>query len=443
MGTWFSAARPLWLGGALALLCLATYGRGLTLPPISDDYLQIQLGRRYGPFEQWPALAADALYRCRATSIVLTHWTERWLGLAPFWLNLSSLLVHFVNCCLVAALGIWRPVGFVWSIPAALIFCVLERPHEAVLWYSALPELLVFTFTLAALLTWVQYAQTGRERWYFATGFAFALALLSKESAVVFVPLAFLIAGWRRELWWRLVPAVAVSLFYFLSIHGARDNHLHFNDGTFSLSAPFWATELRTIGRLLAFWGSLALLILAAGKRDWRILAGCLAWMGITLLPYSFLTYQSAAPSRHTYLAAVGLAFLLAAAWLTLQERFPHRRPWLAALATLCVLHQTTYVWAYKHHQFVERAKPTEQLLALAKTHQGPIQVRCLPFPRHLAELALSVTNSSGVWIAAEEEHAAIELNFCSASSTTRQTAGTEYSNTASIPGPHPTPAPR
>jgi hypothetical protein len=259
---------------------------------------------------------------------------------------------------------------------------------------------------------------------------------------VVFVPLAFLIAGWRRDLWWRLLPAVAVSLLYFLSIHGARNNHLHFNDGTFSLSAPFWVAELRTIGRLLALWGTLALLILAAYKRDWRILTGCLAWMGVTLLPYSFLTYQSAAPSRHTYLAAVGLAFLLAAAWHTLRDRFPHRRPWLAVLATLFVLHQTTYVWAYKHHQFVERAKPTEQLLAVAKTHQGPIQLRCFPFPRQLAELALSVTNSSGVWIAAEEEDAAVELNFCSESSTTPQTAGTENSDTASIPDPHPTPEP-
>jgi 4-amino-4-deoxy-L-arabinose transferase-like glycosyltransferase len=329
------------------------------------------------------------------------------------------------------------------SIPAALVFAFLERPHEAVLWYSALPELLVFTFTIAALLAWIQYCQTGRWRWYVAAGVAFALALLSKESAVVFVPLAVLIAGWRRELWWRLLPAFATSVWYFLSIHGARETHLHFNDGTFSLSAPFWATELRTIGRLLAPWGSVALLVLAAIKRDWRILAACSLWMVVTLLPYSFLTYQGAAPSRHTYLAAVGPAFLLAAAWRTLRDRFPHRQRWLAAMATVCALHQTVYVWAYKHHQFVERARPTEQLLALAKTHQGPIQLRCFPFPRQIAELALSVTNSSGVWIAAEEEYAAIELNFCSASSTTRQTAGTEYSNTASIPGPHPTPAPR
>ncbi len=416
MGTNFAAWRSpaLWVG--LALLCLLTYGRALTLPLISDDYLQIQLGRDYGPASQWGALAADALYRCRATSILLTHWTESIVGLEPFWYNLTGLLIHFVNCGLVASLGAWRPIGFVSSIPAALIFAFLERPHEAVIWYSALPELLVFTFTIAALVAWMQHCQTGRWHWYALSAGAFALALLSKESAVVFVPLAFLIAGWRRELWWRLAPAVAVSLWYFLSIHAARDTHLHFNDGTFSLSAPFWTTELRTIGRLVGVWGAAALLILAAWRRDWRMIAGCFTWMAITLLPYSFLTYQSSAPSRHTYLAAVGVAFLLAAAWLALRERFRRHNPWLAALAIVCVLQQAAYIWTYKHHQFLDRAMPTERLLTAAKGHQGPIQVRCFPFPRKIAELSLSVTGSRGVWLAKEGQTAPLELDFCSLS---------------------------
>lgn len=385
----------------------------MTLPLISDDYLQIQLGRDYGPWTQWPALAQDALYRCRATSIVLTNWTQAALGLDPFWYNLTSLLIHILNCFLVASLGVWRPIGFVLSIPAAFIFAFVERPHEAVIWYAALPELLVFTFTLLALVTWIQHCQTGRWHWYAASGIAFVLALLSKESAVVFVPLAFLIAGWRRELWWRLLPAAGLSLWYFLSIHGARDTHLHFNDGTFSLTAPFWATELRTIGRLLGIWGAAALLVLALWKRDWRLLVGCFTWMVITLLPYSFLTYQGAAPSRHTYLAAVGQAFLVSAAWLTLRDRFPQRNRWLAALAIVCVLQQVSYIWAYKHHQFVERAIPTERVLAAAKGYQGPIQVRCFPYPRVVAELALTLSGTPGVWLAKENEAAPLELNFC------------------------------
>jgi len=413
MGIHTTAWRAPWLWLGLAILCLLTYGRALTLPLMSDDYLQIQLGRDYGPWTQWPALANDALYRCRATSIVLTHWTESALGLDPVWYNLTGLLIHYVNCALVACLGIWKPIGFVSSIPAACAFAFLERSHEAVIWYAALPELLVFTFTMAALVAWIQHCQTGRWQWYAVSAGAFLLALLSKESSVVFVPLAFLIAGWRRELWWRMAPAVAVSIWYFLSIHGARDTHLHFNDGTFSLSAPFWATELRTIARLLGVWGAAALLVLAAWKRDWRFIFACFVWMIITLLPYSFLTYQGMAPSRHTYLASVGQAFLVATAWLALRERFPTRGPWLAALAIVCVLQQVSYIWIYKHHQFVERAMPTERVLAAAKGHHGPIQVRCFPYPRLVAELALSVTQAPGVWIAEEDAAAPVDLNFC------------------------------
>lgn len=413
MGNYTNAWRTPGLWWGVAVVCLLTYGRALTLPFISDDYLQIQLGRDYGPWSNWPALAGDALYRCRATSIFLTHWTEAALGLNPLWYNLTSLIVHILNCLLVAGLGAWRPIGFVLSIPAALIFAFLERPHEAVIWYSALPELLVFTFTIAALVAWIQHCQTGRGTWYAASAGAFALALLSKESAVVFVPLAFLIAGWRKELWWRLAPAVVISLWYFLSIHGARDTHLHFNDGTFSLAAPFWSTEIRTIGRLLGFWGAAALLILGVWKRDWRFLTGCFLWMGITLLPYSFLTYQGAAPSRHTYLAAVAQAFILAAAWRTLNDRFPQRQRWVAALAILCLLQQAGYIWTYKHRQFVERAMPTERILAAAQSYKGPLQVRCFPFPRVVAELALSVTGTTGVWLVKEGESAPLELNFC------------------------------
>jgi hypothetical protein len=413
MGTNTTAWRAPWLWLALALLCLLAYGRALTLPLISDDYLQIQLGRDYGPSAQWSALANDALYRCRATSILITHWTENVLGLNPLWYNLTGVLVHFVNCCLVACLGLWKPIGFVWSVPAAFLFAFLERHHEAVIWYAALPELLVFTFTIAALLAWIQYVQTGRWLWYAAAAVAFLLGLLSKESAVVFLPLAFLIAGWQPRLWWPLAPAVVVSLLYFLSIHEARDTHLHFNDGTFSFAAPFWSTELRTMARLLGAWGWAALLVLALWKRDGRVVAGCFVWMAITLLPYSFLTYQGAAPSRHTYLAAVGQAFLVASAWLALRERFPDHRRWLAALAVVCVLQQVSYVWTFKHGQFLERAVPTERLLVAAKGHRGAVQVRCFPYPRAIAQLALSVPGVPGVWLAEEGEAAPLTLDFC------------------------------
>ena len=398
---WFAFRRYAAVLSLLALLCTATYWRSLGLPLISDDYLQIELGRKYGAISHWPDLAADALYRCRATSIVLTHWTEYWFGFNPLWFNLSSLLIHFGNCSLVILLGFWRPIGFALSVPAACIFAFLQRPHEAVIWYAALPELLVFTFTMGALVAWIFHCNTHRWHWFGFSMAAFLLALLSKESAVVFVPLAFLVVGWQPKLWWRIAPAIALSILYFLAIHENRQTHLHFNDGTFSLSAPFWSTELRTIGRLLGFWGSAALLVLAAWRRSWKLIGFCILWMAITLLPYSFLTYQGLAPSRHAYMAAVGQAFLLGLAWLTLRERFPLHQGISIAVAAICILQQTSYVWTYKHRQFVERALPTERLIAATVGYSGPVQLTCFPYALEVAELALKLRTGTRVRLAA------------------------------------------
>jgi hypothetical protein len=55
--------------------------------------------------------AGDPLYRCRATSLVITYWTERLFGLNALAFNASSLLLHILNTWLVLALGRWKVVG--------------------------------------------------------------------------------------------------------------------------------------------------------------------------------------------------------------------------------------------------------------------------------------------------------------------------------------------
>ena len=73
----------------LAALAVTAYLRGLTLPFISDDYVQIWLARVFIPEHGWKALALDPLYRCRTTSLFMTYWTERWFGLDAFAFNCS------------------------------------------------------------------------------------------------------------------------------------------------------------------------------------------------------------------------------------------------------------------------------------------------------------------------------------------------------------------
>lgn len=385
----------------VSALSLMTYGRALGLPFISDDYIQIQLGRDYGPVAKWPELFHDALYRCRATSLVLTYWTERAFGLNPLVFNLSSLLLHLMNSLLVFALGLWRPVGWKVSAIAACYFAVSQRHSEAVIWYAAVPELLVFLFSLASFLCWVHWMQSDMSSFKaYAAAFAFfLLALLSKESAVAVAPLCALAVlfqpGRRLRPLWGTLPFFLGSAVYFGLAFVARDTHLHFNDGTFSLSARFWIVLARSAVQLLSVWGLVALLAFSVWRtRQWGTLLWISAtWMVITLLPYSFITYMSRVPSRHTYLASVALSLVVAAWLVTLQAWSVGRKQrWVVAVvAVVIALHESGYVSTVKYHQYVLRAKPTEDLLRTAHKSNGSVYAKCFPYSLVIGELALKL----------------------------------------------------
>jgi len=411
----------------LTALSFLAYGRALQLPFISDDYVQVQLARDYGPVSGWPALAHDALYRCRATSLVLTYWTERAFGLDPFVFRFSSLALHILGSFLVFALGSWRPIGWKVAALAACFFAVSQRHSEAVIWYAALPELLVFLFSLASFLCWVHWLQT-RSHQAAAYGGAFVfylLALLSKESAVAIVPLLVLVVVWQPERnlrrLWAAMPFAAVAGAYFMLAFAARKTHLHFNDGTFSLHAPFLEVLIRSAGGLSRVWGFAAvalLLILKARKRlGLASIAG--TWVVLTLLPYSFLTYMPRVPSRHTYFASVGISLIIAAAALTLREWAAiHNRKWILPVAAAAlVAHQSLYLGIYKHRQYALRAEPTEALVRAGRQVSDRIYVKCFPYSLVIGEYALQdrLTGSSRPVIitGAEAKERPDAFDFC------------------------------
>lgn len=407
---------------ALAAICVIVYSVFLRLPMIADDYLQVQLGRDYGPMDRWQALAQDALYRCRATSIVLTYWTERFFGIDTSVFAVSSLFIHFVNTCLVFLAGSWKKIGYSASFAAACFFAAYQRPQEAVIWYAALPELLVFTFVLASLLCWRRFTEVGGVKWYVLTLVTFVLALLSKESAVVMVPLAAgiaLVERWPlRRVATAILPFALMAGIYFLGAHADRGTHLHFNDGTFSLAAPFPLTALRSYGRMIWFWSGVAVVYLLVSDRvrHWRWLLLTAVWSLTALLPYSFLTYQGSVPSRHTYLASVGVAFIVARAFLDLRERYGHRPRLVVAITAACLLYQAGYLWYYKHPQYVVRAEPTERLLEAVRDYRGPVKLTCFPYGYELAELALQLKTNGNAWLAKASDQPGtkpIDVNGC------------------------------
>lgn len=386
----------------IVMLSFLAYARSVRLPLISDDYLQITLARDYGPVTGWPALLQDALYRCRATSLILTYWTERWFGADPFPLNLSSLTIHILNALLVFAMGVWRPIGWRVSAVAACVFAVSQRHHEAVIWYAALPELLVFFFSMSSFLCGVLWLQSerGSRAAYLASFGLFLAALASKESAVVVPPLLLVAAVLQRTRLRAaiggLVPFAICAAVYFGLIFAARSTHLHFNDaGTFSLGAPFVSVMLRSSLTLIGVWGSTALAALWVwNSRHWVPLLWLGAvWAAIAFLPYSFLTYNPSVPSRHTYLASVGSALVLAAALLEFHARTVRKHGYtpIALVGAVLVAHQCSYLWIKKQAQFEDRAWPTEELVRIATQSDSPIHVKCFPYDKSVAALAVNM----------------------------------------------------
>ena len=402
---YLSASRRLLLLALLGLLAVVPYLPVFVQPFLSDDYIQIALGRKYGPFAEWGNLLNDALYRCRATSIVMTFWTERLFGTSPLAFYSTSVLMHVANTLLLFLVARRLGMGAALSYLASAFFAVYLGHQEAVMWYAALPELLLFFFCGCFLLAWHAFLRTRSWTSFDLAFLTFLLALLSKEAAVVLVPAAAAMALQRRRSLWPLAPFALAAVLYTILIFRASDHHLHLNDGTFSLHTPFLFTWTKSLARMFWVWGFLGLLAIALWNRKaFRPLLPAALWAGVALLPFSFLAYMTVVPSRHTYLASAGVGFFVAAGLLAVRRRFPARPYLLPLLLTLLVAHHTGYIWLKKRGQFLERAAATEDLLRLARGHHGPIYITCFPYGREVAEKAIEIELSQSphrlVWTA-------------------------------------------
>jgi tetratricopeptide (TPR) repeat protein len=139
-------------------------------------------------------------------TLVLDHHVS---GTRPFGYHLTNLILHLVNVVLLALLGrqILARLGYQRSfIPAlaAVIFALHPLNSEAVVYCNARPNLLVTTFYLLALITFMRAMEQPQRpslqirRWLCFAG-AVACALLSKELAVTIVLMAPLLVFWFEE----------------------------------------------------------------------------------------------------------------------------------------------------------------------------------------------------------------------------------------------------
>src|SRR5215470_3867904 len=186
-------AAPLFVLGVLAV---GAYLPTLTQPFISDDYPNIGLALTYGPTSGWGAMANDSVQRPRATTFILSYAIWRLFGPRPAAFYSANILLHVLNCWLLFAAGRWRAIGYKASFWAAAFFAVYEGHSEAIMWFSACNELLMFLFGFLSFVFWLTFLERetakgrhgghgghGRWMWLALSFFSFLPSLLSKESS--------------------------------------------------------------------------------------------------------------------------------------------------------------------------------------------------------------------------------------------------------------------
>ena len=132
-------------------------------------------------------------------------------------------------------------------------------------------------------------------------------------------------------------------------------------------------------------WFYLGVLAFVVSHRRWlpRETGMGLAWMVISLLPFVFLAYQNHVPSRHEYLASMGLAWALS----TLLANMAPARFRLGFIVGFAVIN-IAYLWMVKDPQFVRRAAPTTRMLEQLCAHQpGPLLVLDFPLNPWMARM--------------------------------------------------------
>jgi Flp pilus assembly protein TadD len=127
--------------------------------------------------------------------------------LKPSYWHASSLALHLVAAWLtyLAALRLLELAGSdeaprrMTAALAAMIFALHPAHVEPVAWVSASSELLLTIFLLLAFIAYIDSRKRGKWLWVAISAGSFALALLAKETAILFVPLVLCCQLIRRS----------------------------------------------------------------------------------------------------------------------------------------------------------------------------------------------------------------------------------------------------
>lgn len=288
-------------------------------------------------------------------------------GLEPKWFQANSILLHAVNSILVYKLSCKISNDTKSALYSSIVFASSCVVADAVLWPSSVVDLLSTLFSLATLLAFIKYFETGNCGSLWLSGLSFICALSAKGTPVV-IPLILFYVGIKRAKTRRFqltmfVYALVVGLYFaLLSTQSGKANYL-LHTGRFNLKNVMMSLcELFVPERILADLNlsvvSLAVIALVALFAFVRPTGDCfiaLRRTGIVIfvcsvLPMAILnnfTYATVdgmtldllgSPSHRIYLASVGSALFCGGVLRLIETSFGQIKHKISSLLTAAAL---------------------------------------------------------------------------------------------------------
>jgi tetratricopeptide (TPR) repeat protein len=268
-------------------------------------------------------------------------------GLNPKAYHFTNITLHLINCVLIFWFIYLISGSTMVSFVTMVLFAIHPLNVEPVAWISERKGLLCVLFFLASLISYIYYQKNKKRIYYWFCLFAFILALLSKMVAIT-LPFILIIIDYynkrkmNKEALSEKIPFFELSLIFSLIgiytqatfgtiLRTALLSPFYriiipFYNLTFYIEKLFFPINLSCrypyprIEEILSFpylispfvVAALATLIAFFGRYTRKIIFGTLFFL-VAILPVLQLIPwgNSIAGDRHTYLALIGLFYLI------------------------------------------------------------------------------------------------------------------------------------
>jgi hypothetical protein len=300
----------------------------------NDDFNWLNDARTKGVSEVFHVAGRSHFYR----PLIETWFTAmvRVCGDHSSCYHLVTLIVHGLNGVLLYLVSARAFGRRDLALTAASVWVLLPSYVQAVVWISAVTELLSGALSLTALLFALSAA--GRDRIdgaFWAAFLAAGAAMFAHESTVTLfatIPLLVSASGQRphrRVLLAAMAAASVVGLVFLATTVAANRQSYVFTEGHYAIGRQMWSHARDYVLSLYVGrhdWINYGCLLIVASLIIWRgttLMRTGLVWLIVTMLPFLGFTWGNV--GRYTYMPAIGFSWIVAGALVSLRDRLEQR----------------------------------------------------------------------------------------------------------------------